>query len=209
MSYDPFSNAKAQIDDGLGLRNQRIKPLNPPQMQPPPVQGQVSLNTYQMPAGAPNPGQQFGAPPMGAPQQPQQPMAGHFGGVNGNVGMQAGPGTLNINASTNPLFKLAQLGAQYNVGPASAGVNYQPGAGVGGNVQYQRGPLAVGGGYDPRRGAYGNLAVRQNFQEGGLATSLPGQYATRQDDMDFMRDRYDQMHEVAGKYHAAGDGGGR
>ena len=180
-----------------------MQPLNPPSTPPQAVHGQVSFNTYQMPAGAPNPGQQFGAPPMGAPQQPPQPMAGRFGGMGGNVGMPVGPGMLDLNGSVSPLLRLAQLGAQYNVGPVNAGVNYQPGAGVGGNVQYQRGPLVVGGGYDPRRGGYGNLAVRQNFQEGGLATSLPGDYATHASDMDFIHDRYDQMHEVAGKYHAA------
>ena len=235
-----FALDKMQIDDALGV------------------------NTYQMPAGAPNPGAPFGAPPLGAPQQPQ-PMATRFGGLSANMGAQAGPGhlqaganfapnlgfrgahanyampaaggQLNINADVNPLFQLAQLGAQYNkgnvnanvayapgqgvsggmryqagpasanvayapgqgvsggmqyqAGPVSANVNYQPGAGVGGGVQYQNGPLAVGGGYDPRRGAYGNLAVRQRFQEGGLATP--------QTNEDFVHNRDQQMHELVGK----------
>jgi hypothetical protein len=202
VSYDPFSDAKAQIDDGLGLR---VRPLNAPAMPQSPVQGQITPNTYSMPAGAPNPGQQFGAPPMGAPNQ-QQPMAGMFGGVNGGVSAPVGPGTLNINGGTNPLFKLAQLAAQYNVGPVNANVNYQPGAGVGGGMTYARGPVEIGGGYDPRRGGYGNVAFRQPFQEGGLATSLPGQFETHLGDMDFMHDRFDQMHEVAGKYHSARGG---
>jgi hypothetical protein len=199
VSYDPFSEAKMQIDDGLGLR---VKPINAPAMPQSPVQGHISPNIYQMPAGAPNPGQQFGAPPTGAPGQ-QQPMAGRFGGVGGGVSTPVGPGTLNINGGTNLLFKLAQLAAQYNVGPINAGVNYQPGAGVGGGMTYARGPVEIGGGYDPRRGGYGNVALRQPFQEGGLATSIPGSYETHASDMDFIRDRYDQMHEVAGKYHAA------
>jgi predicted porin len=87
---------------------------------------------------------------------------------------------------------LAQLGARYNVGPVSAGVNYQPGVGVGGDMQYSQGPVSAevnyqpgaglggglqynqgpfsaGAGYDPRRGAYGDIAMRQNFARGGFA----------------------------------------
>lgn len=137
MTYDPFSDAKAQINDGLGLRNQRMQPLNPPSAPQQPVQGQISPNTYSLPAGAPNPGQQFGAPPMGAPGQ-MQPMAGRFGGVSGGVSAPVGPGTLNLNAGMSPNLGLAQLGARYNVGPVSAGVQYQPGAGASGGVQYRQ-----------------------------------------------------------------------
>lgn len=199
MTYDPFSDAKAQINDGLGLRAQ--PPVAPPQ----PVQGQISPIMYQMPAGAPNPGQQFGAPPMGAPGQ-TQPMAGRFGGVSAGMSAPVGPGMLDLNGSVSPLFQLAQLGARYNVGPVSAGVTFQPGAGVDVDARYRMGPVEAHGGYDPRRGGYGGVQYQQAFQEGGLATSIPGNYETHAGDMDFIRDRYDQMHEVAGKYHSAHGG---
>jgi len=202
MTYDPFSDAKMQIDDGLGLR---VKPLNAPAMPQSPVQGHISPNMYQIPAGAPNPGQQFGAPPTGAPGQ-QQPMASRFGGVGGGVSTPVGPGTLDINGSVSPLLRLAQLGARYNVGPASAGVTFQPGAGMGVDARYRMGPVVAHGGYDPSRGGYGGVQYQQAFQEGGLATSIPGSYETHAGDMDFIRDRYDQMHEVAGKYHSAQGG---
>jgi hypothetical protein len=133
-------------------------------------------------------------------------MAGQFGGVGGGASAPVGPGTLNINGATNPLFQLAQLGARYNVGPVSANVQYQPQGGVGGGMTYARGPVEIGGGYDPQRGPYGEVAFRQAFQEGGLATSLPGQFETYQRDMDFVRDRRNQMHEVAGKHHMARGG---
>jgi hypothetical protein len=95
VRYDPFSDARMQIDDGLGLRNRRTSP-----------------------ASAPAPG---------------------------------------------PSSGLAQLGARYG--------------------------------------------APQAFHEGGLSTSLPGAYETHQNDMDFIRDRDAQMHEVAGKFHFARGGG--
>lgn len=97
MTYDPFSDARAQIDDGLGIRTPRVPPAN------------------------------------AAPR-------------------------------AHPASQMAQLSARY-------------------------------------------APARQPFQEGGLATSLPGQFETHQNDMDFIRDRYDQMHEVAGKQHLARGGG--
>jgi hypothetical protein len=135
MMYDPFSDARAQIDDGLGLR---VRPIMP--------------STYNMPAG----GQTYGPPATGAPA----PMQG--------VPMQGGQ-MAPAQGAPNFLAQLAQLGARYNVGPVSAGVNYQPGAGVGGGLQYNQGPFSAGAGYDPRRGMYGDIAVRQNFARGGFA----------------------------------------
>ena len=124
MTYDPFTDARAQIEDGLGLRYNmpaRAKPQGPPAIPAPAPQG-----------GQPAPAPQ-GAPNMGG----------------------------------NSPLQISQFGARYNAGPLSAGVNYQPGAGVGGGVQYNQGPLSAGAGYDPRRGAYGGVAVRQNFAKGG------------------------------------------
>lgn len=132
MAYDPFTDARAQIDDGLGLRARPAPPIS-----------------YNMPAGGPP----QGPPAMRAPTpQVGQPVPAPQGAPNmgGNSPLQIG-----------------QFGARYNVGPLSAGVNYQPGAGVGGGVQYNQGPLSAGAGYDPRRGAYGDIALRQNFAKGG------------------------------------------
>lgn len=171
MAYDPFSDARAQIDDGLGLRSQRMRQPSAPAMPQPPVQGQIGMSSYNMPAGAPG------------PSQYPQPMAGRFGGVNGSVSAPVGPGTLDVSGGVTPQAGLAHLGARYNVGPVTVGAQYQPGAGVRGNVEF-----------------------RQPFQEGGLATSLPGAFETRQNDMDFIHDRYSQMHEVAGKPHFARGG---
>lgn len=126
MAYDPFLDARAQIDDGLGLRSQRMPQLNAPAMPQPPVQGQIGLSPYNMPAGAP-----------GLNQQPQ-PMAGRFGGVSGGISTPAGPGTLNVGGAVGPNLGLAQLGARYNIGPVSVGAQYQPGAGVGGGVEYRQ-----------------------------------------------------------------------
>lgn len=183
------------------------------------IDNALGVNTYQMPAGAPQPGQQFGAPAMGAPPQQPQPMAGRFGGLSMAGGAQAGPGhfqagasfgpgmgfqgaqagyampmaggQLNINANVNPLFKLAQLGAQFSKGNVGANVQYQPGQGVGGGVQWQHGPLSMGGGYDRRRGFNANLGWRQPLQQGGLVTP--------QSNEQFMHDRDQQMHEMVGK----------
>lgn len=130
--YDPFSDARAQIDDGLGLRSQRARPLNAPAMPQPPVQGQIGLSSYSMPAGAPG------------PSQHPQPMAGRFGGVNGSVSAPVGPGTLDLSGAMTPQAGLAQLGARYNVGPVSVGAQYQPGAGVRGNVEFRQ-PFKKGG----------------------------------------------------------------
>lgn len=226
MAFDPFTPAKAQIEDALAV-SQRIQAMQAPPPGPQsPAQPHAAPSTYQIPAGAPNPGARFGAPPMGPPDQ-QQPMASRFGG--GQVGVQVPQGGVNINlgpsgavqgagvnanvgkfdisAALNNALQLQNLQARYNPGgPFSASANYAPDQGVGGGVQYQNGPLSVGGGYDPRRGAYADLGVRTPFQEGGLATSLPGGYETRQSDLQFMNDRYNQMHEVAGKYHSARGG---
>lgn len=131
--------AKADIDDALGMRNQRLQPMNAPNQQPMQMPGNPQLTPQ---------GMQF---------------SGHAGPFSGGV-------------TVDPRMKLAQLQAQYQHGPFSAGVQYQPHAGVSGGVQY-----------------------RQPFQEGGLATSvhLPEDYHAR--DIDFINTRNQHMRELVGK----------
>lgn len=113
-----------------------------------------------------------------------------FGGGGANYSMPAAGGNLNFSAGIDPRMQLSQLQAQYQRGPFSVGAQYQPGAGVSGGVTY-----------------------RQPFQEGGLATSLASEPYQHQRDEDFVNNRDEQMHEVAGKPHAMGglamaEGGG-
>jgi hypothetical protein len=210
-----FARDKAQISDALAV-SQRIQALQAPPPGPQPaVQGQVQPMAYQLPAGAPNPGARFGAPPMG----PQQPMAGRFGGMqaglqgpDGGININLGPGgfqgananvnagDFNFSAAADNAMQLQNLQARYNPGgPFSASASYAPGQGVGGGVQYQNGPISAGAGYSPQQGAYGNVGIRQQFQEGGLATSLPSAPEAHQSAVDFINNRDEQMHEVAGK----------
>jgi hypothetical protein len=203
-----FLKDKRQVTDAVMLP-QRIKPLGPPpNQQQPQVRAQAGPMTYQMPAGAPNPGAQFGAPPP----QPQQPMAtrlggfqagaqapvgpgmggininlspaGGFQGAGANVSMPAGKGQFDMGASLDDALKLQMLQARYNQGPVSVGANYSPNGGVGGNVSF-----------------------RQSFEEGGLATSLRTNPADREKDLEFVNTRNQHMREVVGR-PAYAEGGG-
>lgn len=223
MAYGPsFDTAKAQIKDALGLP-QRIQRLNAP--PPAPDQRgprpQVNPMAYQLPAGA-----------QGPAANPQQPMATRFGGaqvgmqgqnagVNINLGpsgqfqgaganasMPVGNGQFDIGAALDNSAKLQDMQARYSQGPFSATANYSPSQGVGGGVQYQSGPFSASGGYSPQQGAYGNVGMRVPFQEGGLASSIPGAMESYQADVDFINNRDAQMHEVAGKPVNMCDGGG-
>ena len=224
-----FLNDKKQLSDAVMLP-QRIKPLGPPpNQQPPQMQAQVAPMAYQMPAGAPNPAAQFGAP------QPQQPMATRLGGFQAGAQMPVGPGMGGININLSPgggfqgaganaslpagsgqfdvgaaldnALRLQNLQARYSQGPFSAGANYAPDQGAGVDLSYQRGPFAVSGGYDQGRGAYGNVGLRQAFQEGGLASPIRTDPADRQRDVDFINTRNQHMREVAGKAAYAKGGG--
>lgn len=226
-----WANDKRQLTDAVMLP-QRIKPLGPtPNQQTPTVRGQVGPMSYQMPAGAPNPGAQFGAPAIGG----QQPMATQFAGVAGGVQGQVGPANVGINAQMGPQgnFQGANIGAsmpmgggnfdvnaalnnamalqmmqgRYSQGPFSASASYAPGQGVGGEIGYQQGPLSVSGGYNPQRGATANIGLRQPFQEGGLATSIRNAPQYREQDVDFINTRNQHMREVSGK-SAYAEGGG-
>jgi hypothetical protein len=198
-----FALDKMQIDDALGL------------------------NTYQLPAGQPNPGAQFGAMQPGMMPQAPQPMAGRFGGVSPTMGAQAGPGhlqlaanvgpalnfqgaragysapvaggQLDINANVNPLFRLAQLGAKYGRGPVSGGVTYTPGQGVGGGVEYGNNGVTAGAGYGPQTGGYARIGLVRHFQEGGLATSIAAPQDRHQHDVDFINTQADHMREMVGR----------
>jgi hypothetical protein len=220
VAYGPsFDTAKAQIKDALGLP-QRLQALRtpPPQQQMP--LPRVNPRTYNVPAGAPG--------LIGA-QQPQ-PMASRFGGAQ--VGMQGQSGGVNINLGPSGQFqgananmplgngqfdvgaaldnsaKLQDMQARYSQGPFSATANYSPSQGVGGGVQYQSGPFSASGGYNQQQGAYGNVGMRVPFQEGGLASSIPGAMESYQADVNFINNRDEQMHEVAGKTMHLRDGGG-
>jgi hypothetical protein len=161
VTYDPFHDARMQIDDGLGLR---ARPGMAPQMG-----GMAPQPGGMVPPMAPHPNPQFGAPHMNAPAPGQAPPI---------------PGMLNINGPTSPLLQLAQLQARYGGAPGMA--------------------PQMGGMQPTMQPSVGMMP--QHFQEGGLATSIPGDYETHNSDMDFIHDRYDQMHEVAGKFHSAHGG---
>ena len=231
-TYDSrIARAKRQIDDALGLP-QRVSPLGPPpNQQQPPVRGQAGPMVQQMPAGAPNPGAAFGAPPMDA----QQPMGGQFAGVQGALQAQVGPANVNVqgqvgpeggfqgmqggasmpvaggnfgvNAALDDDMRLQMLQAQYGRGPVSVSGSYEPGAGFGGEMRYQDGPVSVSGGYDPSRGANVSLGVRKQFQEGGLATSLRVDPTLREQDMEFINTRNQHMRELSGREPYAKGGG--
>lgn len=154
MGRDPFTDARAQIDDGLGLR---VRPTMP--------------STYNMPPG----GRTYGPPAMGAPAQPAQGVpaqpqgaANAGAGPLGQLGARYGVGPVGVGVNYQPGAGVGG-NVQYSQGPFSAGMNYQPGAGMGGGLQYNQGPFSAGAGYDPRRGAYGDIAMRQNFARGGFA----------------------------------------
>jgi hypothetical protein len=156
--------AKQDIDDALGLR---LKPLGPvPNQQPMQIPGNPQLTPQGMQFSG-SMGPLSGSATVG----PQG-----FGGANVNYSAPLAGGRMNLGAAVDPRMKLAQLQAQYQHGPFSANVQYQPGGGVSGGVQY-----------------------RQNFEEGGLATSvhMPQDYHER--DIDFINTRNQHMREMVGK----------
>jgi len=177
-----LTKAKNQINDALRV-SQRVGPKGaPPNKERPPVNAFVAPQTYQMPAGAPNPTAQFGAPPTG-PFAPQDPMASRFGGIQAGLQGQAGgininlsprgqfqgadananAGDFDFNASVNNAMQLQALQARYSPqGPFSASANYTAGQGVGGELQYQDGGFSAGGGYGPS-GPHGNLGYTRRF----------------------------------------------
>ena len=168
--------AKEDIDDALGLR---MKPLGP---VPNPQGVHIPGNPQIGPQGATFSGQMQAGPGTLSGNATVGPQG--FGGAGVNYGMPVAGGQLNMGAAMNPQMRLAQLSAQYQRGPVSAGVQYQPGQGVSGGVQY-----------------------RQSFQEGGLATSIhnPADYHER--DIEFINTRNQHMRQLAGRPVYAEGGG--
>ena len=187
-----FAHDKAQISDAIGVsqRIQAAKAPPPPLGGPPQVRPYAAPSAYQMPAGAPNPGAPFGAPPMGPPGQPPQPMAGAFGGAQvglqgqgGGININLGPsgavqgaganaraGKFDINAALNNAMQLQQMQARYSPnGPVSASASYDKDRGFGGDVRFQKGPVSAGVGYDKDRGPHADIGMATRFRDGGLA----------------------------------------
>lgn len=163
-----LARARDEINEAL---SQRVRDLGPaPNQQPMQIPGNPQLT----PQGMAFSGQQQIGPGMlsgGATVGPSG-----FEGASANYGMPLAGGQLNVGASMDPRMQMGQLNAQYQRGPFSAGVNYQPGAGVSGGVQY-----------------------RQQFQEGGLATSLRNDPVYHDRDVEFLNTRNQRMREVVGK----------
>lgn len=171
-----LAKARDEINDALGLR---LKPLGPePNQQPMQIPGNPQLT----PQGMSFSGQQQIGPGMlsgGATVGPQG-----FGGASANYGMPVAGGQLNVGASLDPRMQMAQLDAEYQRGPLSAGIQYQPGAGVSGGIRY-----------------------RKQFQEGGLATSLRTNPIDHDRDVEFVSTRNQHLREMVGKQaHAKGGG---
>lgn len=169
-----LAKARDEINDALGLR---LKPLGPePNQQPMQIPGNPQLT----PQGMSFSGQQQIGPGMlsgGATVGPQG-----FGGASANYGMPVAGGQLNVGASLDPRMQMAQLDAEYQRGPLSAGIQYQPGAGVSGGIRY-----------------------RKQFQEGGLATSLRTNPIDHDRDVEFVSTRNQHLREMVGKQaHAKG-----
>lgn len=139
--------------------------------------GQLNLGATAGPQGFQGASANYAAP-VGPGQLNVGTMFGPSGfeGASANYGMPVGDGELNLGASMDPRMQMGQLNAQYQRGPFSAGVNYQPGGGVSGGVQYRRA-----------------------FQEGGLATSVRSDPVYHERDVDFINTRNQHMREVAGK----------
>jgi len=168
--------ARDEINEALG---QRVPDLGPaPNQQPMQIPG----NPYLTEQGMSFSGQQqigSGMLSGGATVGPQG-----FGGGGANYSMPAAGGQLNLGASVDPNMQLQQLQAQYQRGPFSAGVQYQPGGGVSGGIGY-----------------------RQAFQEGGLATSLRSDPVHHERDVEFINTRNQHMRELAGRQAYAKGGG--
>lgn len=121
--------AKEDIDDALGIRDQRMRPLGPaPNQQPTQLPGNPQLT----PQGVQFSGQ-AGPFSGGAAVGPQG-----FGGAGVNYSAPVGGGQMNLGAAVDPRMRLAQLQAQYQRGPFSANVQYAPGAGASGGVQFRQ-----------------------------------------------------------------------
>lgn len=118
--------------------------------------------------------------PMHLPGNPQLTPQG----MSFSAQQPMGGGMLSGGMTVDPRLKLAQLQAQYQHGPFSAGVQYQPGGGVSGNVGF-----------------------RQAFQEGGLATSVHMPQDFHERDIDFINTRNQHMREMVGKAAYAKGGG--
>lgn len=171
-----LQRAREDINEALG---QRMSNLGPPPNQ---QQTQLPGNPQITPQGLAFSGQQQMGPGMlsgGATVGPQG-----FGGAGVNYSAPVAGGQFNVGAGVDPRMQLSQMQAQYQRGPFSAGVQYQPGAGVSGGVQY-----------------------RQAFQEGGLASSVRNDPLYHDRDIEFVNTRNQHMRELAGK-HAYAKGGG-
>jgi hypothetical protein len=174
FSFDlRLKRARDEINEALGQRPQPPMPMQQPM--------QLPGNPQLTPQGMNFSGQQQIGPGTlsgGATVGPQG-----FGGAGANYSAPVAGGQLNVGAGVDPRMQLSQMQAQYQRGPFSAGVQYQPGGGVSGGVQY-----------------------RQPFQEGGLATSLRNDPVYHDRDVDFISTRNQHMREVAGK-QAYAEGG--
>jgi hypothetical protein len=171
-----LQRARDEINEALG---QRMTNLGPPPNQ---QQMQLPGNPQVTPQGLAFSGQQQIGPGTfsgGAMVGPQG-----FGGASANYSAPVAGGQFSVGAGVDPRMQLSQMQAEYQRGPFSAGVQYQPGAGVSGGVQY-----------------------RQPFQEGGLASSVRNDPVYHERDTDFVSTRNQHMRELAGK-HAYAEGGG-
>lgn len=163
-----LAKARDEIDDALNLR---LKPLGPvPNQQPMQIPGNPQLT----PQGMSFSDMQQLGPGMLSGNAMVGPQG--FSGASANYGMPVAGGQLNVGGSVTPGMDIAQLQAQYQRGPFSAGLQYQPGAGVSGGVQF-----------------------RKQFQEGGLATSLRTNPADHERDVAFVASRDQQLRDMAGK----------
>lgn len=163
-----LAKAREEIDDALNLR---LKPLGPvPNQQPMQIPGNPQLT----PQGMSFSDQQQVGPGMLSGNAMVGPQG--FGGASANYGVPLAGGQLNVGGSVSPGMDVGQLQAQYQRGPFSAGVQYQPGAGVSAGVQY-----------------------RKQFQEGGLATSLRTNPADHARDVAFVASRDQALRDMAGK----------
>lgn len=178
--------AKQDIDDALGQRTppqgmqpQRMQPLGP---VPNPQGVQLPGNPQIGPQGATFSGQAQVGPGQLSGNATVGPQG--FGGAGANYSAPVAGGQLDLRAELDRRAKLAQLMAQYQRGPFSAGVQYQPGQGVSGGMQY-----------------------RQAFQEGGLATSVHNPQDYHERDVDFINTTNQHMRQMAGLPVYANGGG--
>jgi len=169
-----LAKARDEINDALNLR---LKPLGPPPNQ---QSMQIPGNPQLNPQGMSFSDMQQVGPGVLSGNAMVGPQG--FGGASANYGMPVAGGQLNVGGSVSPGMDVAQLQAQYQRGPFSAGLQYQPGAGVSGGIQY-----------------------RKQFQEGGLATSLRNNPVDHERDVAFVSTRNQHLREMVGKQpHARG-----